>query len=480
MKIAGIYPLNNVVDPKIQHAVSEPYGLERILAIAKNEGHDVELFIPFDSNYEKFLKKILDFNPDIACFSAYTCQFPLAERVANELKNHNPKIINMAGNRYPTYLGGKIKYPFDIFALGEGEATFQEFLGQLKNGNKDFEKVKGLAIRIDDTKSICTEKRPRIADIDMYPNAIRNKDVLAQVYRAISIPALSANPHYAIMEYSRGCECACSFCDNAGFWRTKDINVVYRSPQKVVEEMFSIKEQTKDPIIFYFIDLNFTTNKDKTNQLLDEMIKQKLNVSWYCMSNIQTLDNENELLSKMKEAGCFKIAFGIESTNNSSLKSMNKSTNNSFLKVDKIIQVLENTAQVGILNQGFYIIGFDWETEESIWEDSHNLVNFPLHQLNVGIFTPIPLSAFYNKYISYGIETDLRKHDRNTLIFKHPNGITNTKIKDLQNKIHRRFYSSVQYKKYINDLIAKEPRFKKAFNDYFEYYEHDTRIEDYG
>ena len=104
MKIAGIYHYDTQLDPKIQHAVSEPYGLEKILAVAKAEGHDVELFLPLEEKFNSdkkeekrgtefqslsetaLIEKILEFEPDLACFSMYTCQFPAGKRIAQELK----------------------------------------------------------------------------------------------------------------------------------------------------------------------------------------------------------------------------------------------------------------------------------------------------------------------------------------------------------------------------------------------------------
>ena len=77
MKVAGIYPCALELDPKIQHAVSEPYGLEMILAVAKQEGHDIELFMPFKEVDEEvvgiseseMVERIDEFKHDVAAYS---------------------------------------------------------------------------------------------------------------------------------------------------------------------------------------------------------------------------------------------------------------------------------------------------------------------------------------------------------------------------------------------------------------------------
>ena len=128
MKIAGIYPCDVKLDPKVQHAVSEPYGLEMILAMAKDAGHEVELFIPMEERGGEFIgmtesemiENIVKFDPDVAAFSMFTCQYPMGQRIARELKDQlGDRVINVAGNRYVTYLSSQneIDSNFD-FAKG--------------------------------------------------------------------------------------------------------------------------------------------------------------------------------------------------------------------------------------------------------------------------------------------------------------------------------------------------------------------------
>ncbi|MFH1053672.1 MAG: radical SAM protein [Candidatus Woesearchaeota archaeon] len=478
MKVAGIYPQIINIDPKIQHAVSEPYGLQMILSVAKQDGHDVELFMPVveengeikSTSEDEMVERIIRFKPDVAGFSMYTAQYPMGVRVANRLKQALPNLVTVGGNRYPTFLGDYIDKPFDFFVLKEGETSFRNLLHSLGNGRK-FEDVKGITFRRDG-KAINTGIQPRVFDLDTLPNALRQDIILKQVYKGISIPPLSTNPHYAIMEYSRCCYNKCKFCDNAGFWGNR---VTFRTPKKVVDEMFELKE--KGVSIFYFMDLNFTAFPKKTKELCGEMIRRKLDVSWYCMSNISTLDGNDWLLHLMKKAGCYKIAWGIESTSDKNLEKMDKSTHGEMMTNDQARRVLENTLKAGILNQGYYIIGFPWETPESIEEDAEFLKTIPLHQLNIGIFTPIPLSKFHNEMIQegYKFDPDLEKYDRNTLIFSHKY-LDNAKIKELQKKIYNDFYDCPEYLERIKRSCTIDLRFIQSFNEYFEFIGKDMRV----
>jgi len=331
--------------------------------------------------------------------------------------------------------------------------------------------VKGISFRKNGS-SVLTGPRERILDLDSLPDALRFPIILNQVYKAISLPPMSASPHYAIMEYSRCCYNACKFCDNVGFWGNK---VTYRSPERVVEELAELKERGVD--IFYFMDLNFTADPEKAIQLCDSIRDSGLDVFWYCMSNTATVDSRDDVLHAMKEAGCYKVAWGVESTRNESLQLMNKRVGDTLTTNDQTSRVLQHSLDAGLLNQGYYIIGFPWEDEESILADSEGLKYLPLHQLNVGIFTPIPLSRFYSDMVvqGYVFDPDLEKHDRNTLIYNHPS-LTNETIKAIQEKMHADFYESPEYIARVKESCRIDPRFRQAFNDYFDFLGNGVRI----
>lgn len=412
---------------------------------------------------EEIIERIADFKPYIAAFSLYTCQYNYGRAIAKKLKKMIPEIVTIAGSRYPTFLNDKIEYPFDIFVIKEGEATFKELIEALEY-KKLLSEVKGIAYR-ENGRAVFTGLRERISNIDEYPFALRFSEIYSQPYRGISIPSWSNNPKSAIIEYSRCCYNNCSFCDNAGFWGNKTI---YREVPNVIKEMKQLKEKGID--IFYFMDLNFTADEEKAKELCQAMISEKLNASWYCMSNVSTTDRKREMLELMKKAGCYKIAFGVESTSDNALLMMNKKVGNELTTNDQANRVLMMTHNMGFVNQGFYIIGFPWETSESILADAKQLVNMPLHQLNIGIFTPIPLSRFHKKMMEEGyiLDPNLERHDRNHLIYNHKS-INADEMKEMQELMYREFYQSKEYKKRIIESCEYNPDLRKAFSDYFEH-----------
>ena len=67
----------------------------------------------------------------------------------------------------------------------------------------------------------------------------------------------------------------------------------------------------------------------------------------------------------------------------------------------------------------------------------------------------------------YKFDTDLSKHDRNTLVYEHPN-ITGDELKQIQSKLHNSFYETGQFRENALRSIRIDPRYEKMFNEYMQ------------
>ena len=93
------------------------------------------------------------------------------------------------------------------------------------------------------------------------------------------------------------------------------------------------------------------------------MIHKRLNLKWFCFSQVNAVNKEILLL--MKEAGCYNIGFGIESSDETILKRMGKP-----LKPERALKVLNTANEIGLKTQAFYIFGTPGETKEQM-EKTH-------------------------------------------------------------------------------------------------------------
>jgi len=464
MRIAGIYPQYYKVEPKVMPTYNEPLGLEYVLAMAKKQGHAVKLFIPVKKadtisgiaavSRKDFIKEIKQFNPDVAAFSLMTTQVNKGFSIAKELKQFNPKIVTVCGGYHSSALPGIVREKMMDFAvIGEGEYTFKELLHALKNkGN--FKSIKGLAFR-KNGKLIITGPRERNQDLDSLPWPIRDIRLLKQKELGLLYPPPSKQKGTVSLVFSKGCPYNCYFC--AEPMMSKRI-VIHRSPKKVVDEIQYL--QKKYGINhFFFTDTNFTINKEKVLALCNEIKKRKVKIHFEVMGSIRSCDDE--MLRAMAEAGCIKIGWGIESISNQTLAAIHKNINASDTE-----RILKIAANYGILNLGFFIIGFDWEDEKSILEEIKNLPKYDIHRLRVTIATPIPGSEWYTKITKKRLNKNLNLFDTEHFVYKHPK-FTEQKVKELQNKIFKHFYQSPEYKKKIKLMVKKFPRYRNTFNEYF-------------
>jgi len=464
MKIAGVYPFEFVNNTNVQNLYGEPIGLESVLANAEKSGHETKLFLPVKDNLlekkseEELVGQILEFKPDVAAFSMYSCQFEFGKRIAEKIKQKKQSIRIVAGNRHATTNTKELDYPFDFYVIGEGENTFAELLHEMENG-RDYENVDGIAFKKNE-KVIITRPRKFEENLDSLPDAKRNNALMKQTYNGLGFPAAGKKPQISIVEYSRGCPGFCKFCDNALVWKRC---VRFKSAKKIVDEMAALKKKGIE--MFYFMDLNFTSSKEKVFEFCDEIESRKQEFNWYCMSNIDTATPK--ILKRLKEAGCFKINYGVESTNDKSLSQMKKGlARKKMLESRNCIKVLKKTQKTGLMTGGYYIIGFPWETKESIIQDAKKLSDYTIHCLNVGIATPHPGTAWRTEFDDKDLINEWKNYDRKHLCYKHPSFDEKT-IQGIQAKICSDFYKNPKYMENVQTLISIEPKFEESFEDYF-------------
>jgi radical SAM superfamily enzyme YgiQ (UPF0313 family) len=89
------------------------------------------------------------------------------------------------------------------------------------------------------------------------------------------------------------------------------------------------------------------------------MIERKLNLEWFCFSQVTVVDKE--ILALMKRAGCYNIGFGVESADESILKWMGKP-----IKPERALEAVRTANQAGLKTQAFYIFGSPGETREQM------------------------------------------------------------------------------------------------------------------
>ncbi|MFC1700637.1 B12-binding domain-containing radical SAM protein [Patescibacteria group bacterium] len=302
----------------------------------------------FDLNLLKwdereFLKRSVEFNPDIIGFSIKSSNIIEVNRLAVLLSEKIKKAVLVAGGPHITLVGvdffNKIGSLFDYGFIGESETNFAEFCDKFSN-NYDVRNVNGLVYNKNGQWSVNSIEYNQQLDNINFPDY---SSFVGIDYSVIHYPLLT----------SRGCPYQCIYCSvnkiSGRRWR-------YRSPQSVILELKQAKEKYG---IKYFsiLDDNFTLNKQRAIDICDLLIKENINLKWGCPNGLRADSLDIELVRKMKQAGCDSVSIGIESGDKKIFDFINKGE--TLYDIKMAINLLREEQ---IKTTGFLIVGLPYDS----------------------------------------------------------------------------------------------------------------------
>lgn len=449
MKVVGIYPQLSIDSSlSVRSCLVEPLGLGRLLAIAAQDGCDVMYAVPIGESLESMIAKIDQFDPDIVGLSLMTCQMPAGLYVASHLKEKRRDRIILAGGYHPSAMHA-VEAPFDAFVYGEGEVPFGEIIGSVKEG-RDWTQGPGLVLAQGRTPA-----PERIRCLSDYPWALRDDRMLREAFWGLIYPAVTEQTGFAFVEYGRGCSWDCTYCCKNVIWGS---TLTYREPADVVKEMLFLQGR-KNVNLFFFADLNFTSSADHVLGLCQEMRRQEFHGSWFCMSNIATATDT--VLEAMAEAGCVKVMFGIESVDGATLRRIHKG--GSYAKEKRVVQT---ALDLGMMPHLFYMIGFPWDTPDTVRAATLLLEDVPGLQLRIGIATPLPGSAWFDEVQGSLTTRDWSLYDCEHLVYSHPH-FDDKSTAEAVRSVYNSFYRADAYRRRVESFLGKFPRYLRSFREFF-------------
>ncbi len=185
----------------------------------------------------------------------------------------------------------------------------------------------------------------------------------------------------ALVMAQRGCINKCTFCICPVLYQYRE-----RSVGHVIKELKWIKELGYKE--FKFINAGISYNFKWINNLLDEMISNHLDLSWWTNARADKLTPE--LLEKMKKAGCHTLAIGMESADPTILKNVGKNITPKQVK-DAVLLIKKLKMRVVV----YFIFGLPGETKESIKKSIKFAKSLPADFVTMGVAQPLPKTKFY-------------------------------------------------------------------------------------
>lgn len=187
-----------------------------------------------------------------------------------------------------------------------------------------------------------------------------------------------------VVHGNRGCPAKCIFCPAGSM---SGYRVRLRSPQSLMDEIaecvtkFGINE-------FLFHGDTFTINKRWLLELCDLIIASGLKVRWGCNSRVDTIDDER--CQKMKAAGCWVVAFGIETGSQMIMDNMKKGQ-----KIEQGYEAIAICKRNGLRTHAFMVIGMPWETTETLEETYKMACELDTDFFDFNIAYPLPGTEYY-------------------------------------------------------------------------------------
>ena len=283
----------------------------------------------------------------------------------------------VVGGPMPTVVPERIlKEPcVDICVRGEGEITAVELADAMHDG-RDWRQIKGLSYRPDSDHVVHTPDRPFVRHLDSLPFPAHDLNLPPGAYSANATPA-PATPLVAVLP-ARGCPFNCSFCSNV--WRHQNRR---RSAQNVVAELEWLVDTFGVKQVFFYDD-TFNSNPAFVRELSQSIIDRHLHIGWRadCRANRKLVDLETLRLAKA--AGCWLLAFGVESGNRRILERIRKQ-----LKLEDVERARELCREAGILFRAFFMIGSPGEDYGTVFDTFNFARKLDVDDPQFSIFTPV-------------------------------------------------------------------------------------------
>jgi radical SAM superfamily enzyme YgiQ (UPF0313 family) len=259
----------------------------------------------------------------------------------------------------------------DMVARGEAEETLVEIVQAieatglrgdaediLQLPDEPWGSILGLSYRNPEGKIVHNPSRPLPKDVESIPWPAYH---LFKIEGYTNLQPLTdgLDPHarsYTLVT-SRGCPYQCIYCSKpitGDTWRA-------RSPEDVVAEWRYLVEEMGATEIGITDDV-WNLKLERAKEICRLLIAEGLNhVPWITVHGMRADHTDAELFQLMKEAGCRRAGFGVESGNQAVLDSIRKRQS-----VDDVRRAFREAKAAKLETMGFFIFGLPADTEETM------------------------------------------------------------------------------------------------------------------
>lgn len=392
-----------------------------IASFLRSNGYEVKIldcqtkWVP----QERFLPEVEAWKPAFVGFQSG--MFTLADDLdtAREVKRIHPGVRTVFYDEYPTAVHEVVgrDSSVDFVIRGDPELVFLDIAS-----GKCPDDINGITFH-------------RGSNLIVNPVGAR-PDLDGLPFPAIDLIDMSLYKHpvfgkpYAFIQVSRGCNFRCTFCTAGLYYGQK---VRFRSAKNIVDEIEDRVRRLNVRHFDFYAD-TLTVNKAYTRELCEEILKRKLDIVFWGNSRVDTVDVET--LQMLKEAGCYLLAFGVESGSEKTLELVKKG-----ITLQQAKETVALCRQVGIQSLVFMMIGFPWETTGHMHETYRFADSIDPDWAQFSSYVPFPGTELTAEFVDKGLVVSLDPFDTYRTSMVCTEHVSADGIKRVLSAITLKFYS---------------------------------------
>ena len=412
-------------------------GLCLLAAVTERQGWRAAIIdaVALRYDHDRVVAGLLRHRPRYVGLTAMTHTIGSAAFLARMIKERLPEAVVILGGVHITAATEATlrtyQNIFDVCVIGEGEQTLVELLDALEN-RRNLATIDGLAFEREQAV-VKTGPRATIRDLDSLPfPAWHLLPPLDRYYGTTFISSGIAVSNHLIT--SRGCPGKCVFCDT-----TIHGHAIRGHSAGYVLEMIDMLHRRYGIGDIQFNDDTFVTLRKRMVEICGGLIRKGYNLTWSC--DARASDVTEDGLELMKRAGCWQIAYGVETGSQRIMKFLKKR-----VTFEQIHNAVSWARRAGISTKGFFILGHPTETHQSIRETVDLMIALDLDVVGLTFFTAYPGSPIYPNIGRYG-RFDPNWDVAQTYVVGNfvPDGFSEAELTDTRRWALRRFYLRPRY-----------------------------------
>lgn len=364
---------------------NEPLGLAYIAAALEQHGHEVDICdapaLGLTAN--GICELIRGRGYDLVGVTMLTPMYPRSVQVVKSIRKAFPEIKIVVGGPHPTILPHETlteNKEIDFLVIGEGELTLLNLVDKVVRG-QDMGGIPGIAYRRNGNV-VVNQPAEMVANLDDLPMPARH---LLPMHVYHMTKSRSQSGHAYTVSVARGCPFSCAFC-----CRIFGRKARHHSVERITREIGILVDDYGAKEINLEAD-TLTLNKHFIRSLCDGIIQSGLHrkITWTCESRVDTVNED--ILRKMKEAGCWQISYGVETGSQRLLEVIHKD-----ITLDQIEKTFAITKKIGISIRAFYMLGIPTETREESLKTISFAKKLDARWSQFTLFTPYPGTELYD------------------------------------------------------------------------------------